>query len=87
MSTVRKSLLSFIFSGSAMRRWNDKLRPVQLYEIDKQAHKMITAFLLYRTSCRDLPEKEKIDLGARVIEGGLFDYLYRLVITDIKPPV
>ncbi len=87
MSTIRKSLLRFIFSGSAMRRWNDKLRPVQLYEIDKQAHKMITAFLLYRTACRDLPEKEKIDLGARIIEGGLFDYLYRLVITDIKPPV
>ncbi|MBO4317250.1 MAG: HD domain-containing protein [Mailhella sp.] len=87
MSTVRKSLLGFIFSGSAMRRWNDKLRPVQLYEIDKQAHKMITAFLLYRTSCRGLSGKEKTDLGARVIEGGLFDYLYRLVITDIKPPV
>jgi putative hydrolase of HD superfamily len=26
-------------------------------------------------------------LGEAIIEGGIFDYLYRLVITDIKPPV
>ena len=35
-----------MFSGSYMRRWNDKLRPVELYEIDKQAHKMIVAWML-----------------------------------------
>ena len=29
----------------------------------------------------------KRSLGEAIIEGGLFDYLYRLVITDIKPPV
>ena len=46
MQSLRKSLLQFVFSGSSVRRWNDKLRPVELYEEDKQAHKMITAFLL-----------------------------------------
>ena len=46
MSAIRKSLLQLMFSGSCMRRWNDKLRPVELYEIDKQAHKMIVAWML-----------------------------------------
>ena len=31
MQSLRKSLLQFVFSGSSMRRWNDKLRPVELY--------------------------------------------------------
>lgn len=87
MQSLRKSLLLFVFSGSSMRRWNDKLRPVELYEVDKQAHKMITAFFLYQLQCRRLGERERLALGREVIEGGLFDYLYRLVITDIKPPV
>ena len=56
MQSLRKSLLQFVFSGSSMRRWNDKLRPVELYEVDKQAHKMITAFLLYQLQCRSLGE-------------------------------
>lgn len=70
-----------------MRRWNDKLRPVELYEVDKQAHKMITAFFLYRLQCRNLDSEACLALGQEVVEGGLFDYFYRLVITDIKPPV
>lgn len=87
MPSLRKSLLQFVFSGSSMRRWNDKLRPVELYEVDKQAHKMITAFFLYQLQCRALEEEEKLRLGQQVVEGGLFDYFYRLIITDIKPPV
>ncbi len=40
MPSIRKSLLQFVFSGAYMKRWNDKLRPVELMEVDKQAHKM-----------------------------------------------
>lgn len=87
MQSLRKSLLQFVFSGSSMRRWNDKLRPVELYEVDKQAHKMITAFFLYQLQCRELNQEERLSLGQQVVEGGLFDYFYRLIITDIKPPV
>ncbi len=87
MQSLRKSLLNFVFSGSSMRRWNDKLRPVELYEVDKQAHKMIAAFFLYQLQCRGLGEAERLALGRNVVEGGLFDYFYRLIITDIKPPV
>ena len=37
-----------IFSAAAMQRWNDKIRPVELKELDKQAHKMIIAWVLGR---------------------------------------
>ncbi len=87
MSAIRKSLLQLMFSGSCMRRWNDKLRPVELYEIDKQAHKMIVAWMLTLLNSREPDAARDIDLQYEVVEGGLFDYLYRLVITDIKPPV
>jgi putative hydrolase of HD superfamily len=77
----------FIFSGASMRRWNDKLRPVELYEVDKQAHKMIVAWMLYEINSRDLGQDERLALGLEIIEHGLFEYLHRLVSTDIKPPV
>ena len=84
---IRKSLLELVFSGSFMKRWNDKLRPMELVEVDKQAHKMITAWLLFQLNSRDMGLEERLVLGEEIVEGGLFDYFYRLVITDIKPPV
>ncbi|MEF2145564.1 MAG: HD domain-containing protein [Desulfovibrionaceae bacterium] len=85
--TIRKSLLELVFSGSYMKRWNDKLRPLQLVEVDKQAHKMIVAWLLFMLNSRDMDDGTRLSLGEQVVEGGMYDYLYRLVITDIKPPV
>ncbi len=87
ISGIRKSLLQFVFSGAYMKRWNDKLRLMELIEIDKQAHKMITAWLLCRLKARELTPPEALALEADVVEGGIFDYLFRLVITDIKPPI
>ncbi len=88
MSTIiRKSLLDLIFSGAYMKRWNDKLRPIELVEVDKQAHKMIVAWLLFMVNSRGMDDDARLEMGRRVVEGGMFDYLYRLIITDIKPPV
>ena len=88
MTVIHKNLLQFIFSGSYMKRWNDKLRPSDLYEVDKQGHKMIVAWLLCQVNAALLPGKEeKLLLEHNVIKGGIFDYLFRLVVTDIKPPV
>ncbi len=87
MASIRKGLLQFTFNGAFMKRWNDKLRPVELLEIDKQAHKMITAWALYMANSRTLSAEERLVLGQSVVEGGLFEYFYRLVITDIKPPI
>lgn len=86
-ANIRKSLLQFVFSGSYMKRWNDKLRPMELIEIDKQAHKMIAAWMLCRLACRGKSRRERLELEEQVVEGGIFDYLFRLIITDIKPPI
>ena len=47
MPLIRKGLLQLIFSGAYLLRWNDKLRPTELLEIDKQAHKMLLAKLTF----------------------------------------
>ena len=87
MPVIRKNLLQLIFSGAYLLRWNDKLRPVELLEIDKQAHKMLLACVLWHENSRDLPSAQRTALANAVIEGGLFDYFYRIIITDIKPPI
>ena len=85
--SIRKSLLQFIFSGAYLLRWNDKLRPVEMTEIDKQAHKMLIACVLWHLHCQHSPKTDATALARDIIEGGLSDYFYRIVITDIKPPV
>ncbi|MDR3362436.1 MAG: HD domain-containing protein [Desulfovibrio sp.] len=87
MPVIRKSLLQLLFSGAYLLRWNDKLRPTELLETDKQAHKMLLACVLWHENSQNLPNTERLALARDIIEGGLFDYFYRLIITDIKPPV
>jgi putative hydrolase of HD superfamily len=87
VASIRKGLLQLVFSGSFMKRWNDKMRPMELVEVDKQAHKMIAAWLLFELNSQHLSPEEKSVLGEEIVRGGIFDYLYRLVITDIKPPI
>lgn len=79
---IHKSLVIKLFDGFTMQRWNDQLRPTELVEIDKQAHKMSLAYFLAKV----VEEEEHIDM-LRLIELGLFEYIERVVITDIKPPV
>ena len=43
---IRKALLLKLLDAAYMQRWNDKIRPVELIELDKQAHKMFIAYFL-----------------------------------------
>jgi len=79
---IRKALLLKIFDAAYMQRWNDKVRPVKLIELDKQAHKMVIAYFLGK-----FEEKTKGFNWIEIIEGGIFELLQRLVITDLKPPI
>ncbi|HWS16168.1 MAG TPA: HD domain-containing protein [Candidatus Methylomirabilis sp.] len=80
---IRKALLLKFLDAAYMQRWNDKIRPVELIELDKQAHKMIVAWFLARVE-EDRGTKVS---WARIIEGGLFELLQRIVITDLKPQI
>ena len=79
---IRKAFLLKIFDAAYMQRWNDKLRPVDFTELDKQAHKMIIAYFLGK-----FEEENKSLNWIEIIEGGIFELLQRIVITDLKPPV
>lgn len=79
---IRKSLLLKIFDAAYIQRWNDKVRPMELAELDKQAHKMVIAYFLGK-----FEEKREGFNWIEIIEGGLFDLLQRIVITDLKPPI
>lgn len=78
---IRKALILRIFDAANMQRWNDKICPVELRELDKQAHKMVIAYVLGKF------ERGKDFDWTEVIEGGIFEFLHRLVLTDLKPQI
>ena len=46
---ITKSLIMLIHEAASIQRWNDHLRPwTGFTELDKQAHKMIYAYVLGR---------------------------------------
>ncbi len=79
-----KDLLEFMYEAAHIQRWNDHIRPQGFTELDKQAHKMMILYVLARY--------EEQDHGAELdwqelIEGGIFEFLHRIILTDIKPPI
>lgn len=79
---IRKPFLLKIFGAADMQRWNDKIRPVELRELDKQAHKMIIAYVLGKFE--DAKNSKSFN-WTEIIEGGIFEFLQRLIVTDLKP--
>ncbi len=79
---IRKGLLLKVFDAAFMQRWNDKIRPVELSELDKQAHKMVIAYILGKFE-QGNPDFSWIE----VMEGGFFEFLQRIILTDLKPQI
>lgn len=79
---IRKSLISLIHVAASIQRWNDHIRPWNGFsELDKQAHKMVYAYVLGK--CEGEGRYDRLKL----LEGGIFEFLHRIVLTDIKPPI
>lgn len=79
---ISKALIESIFEVANMQRWNDQIRPVELVELDKQAHKMLIAWLLGK-----FEESREGFCWTEIIEGGFFEFLQRHIVTDLKPPI
>lgn len=80
---ITRPLLDLIFKAFSVERWNDKLRPIPLLQMDKHAHKMMIAYILARYE-EDLgKEFDWLD----IIKGGIYELLRRSVISDIQSPV
>ena len=79
-----ENLLERFYEAASMNRWNDHIRPVELTELDKQAHKMVIAYVIAKFEEND----REIEINwQKLIEGGIFEFLHRTILTDIKPPV
>lgn len=81
---LSKKFIEFLFEGAHIQRWNDHIRPNGFTELDKQAHKMMILYILAKYEEQDHGAK----LNWRVlIEGGIFEFMHRIILTDIKPPI
>lgn len=80
---ITRPLLEHIFAAASIERWNDHPHPAVFTELGKQAHKMVAAWVLGRA---EEDAGRAVDWNA-LIEGGIFEFLYRVVVTDIRPPV
>lgn len=81
---------------ASMPRWNDKIRPMPLWELDKQAHKAVYAYLLLRLQpqeffyTRDMQDFHAGDVNRcwqYLFRALLYECLHRAYLTDLKPLV
>ena len=83
MSALNAHILYMFFDSANMHRWNDRLRPVDLTEMDKQAHKAAISWVLGKF---EEQSGTKVD-WKKLIEHQMFSFIQRSVLTDLKPQV
>ncbi len=76
---INPKIIDKIFSSASIQRWNDYPRMMELVELDKQAHKFIIAYFIAKL--------EKDVNYTHLIEAGIFEFLRRVEVTDIRPDV
>lgn len=73
-----------LFEAFSIQRWNDKIRPIQLPEMDKQAFK---CFLTYFFA-KEEEHAKGIELDWRyLVYASFFNLLKNIALSDIKAPV
>lgn len=81
---INSTLIKKLYEAAYIQRWNDHLRPsVGFTELDKQAHKVIIAYIIGKI---EESIGSKVD-WLKLIEGSVFETLQRIITTDIKPPI
>lgn len=76
---INAKLIEHIFKAASISRWNDYPKMTNLVELDKQAHKFIIAYFIAKF-------EHGVDMNY-IIEAGIFEFLSRVVVTDIRPDV
>ena len=76
---INPKIIDYIFTSASIQRWNDYPRMVELVELDKQAHKFIIAYFIAKL-------EDDVNF-THLIEAGIFEFLRRVVVTDIRPDV
>ncbi len=77
-------LMEKLYDAAHIQRWNDHLRTKGFTELDKQSHKMVIAYVLGK--CEEDGKKLQIDWNL-LLEMGFFEFIKRVILTDIKPAI
>lgn len=80
---LSKLLIERIFTTANMRRWSDLATVVNFYELDKQSLKAYIAYILAKYE----EQKGSSINWTLLIEGLIFTFFQRAILTDIKPQV
>lgn len=80
---ITKQFALKLFDGFSIQRWNDRIKPIDFNEMDRCGHKMITAYFLGKME----EKKGKSIDWEKIIYGGFFELLKKIVLSDIKAPV
>jgi len=80
---INFSLVNELFRGFHIQRWNDRIRPMDLLEMDKHAHKMMIAYTIAKYE----EENNKTINWQLLIKNGIYELIRRIIISDIKSPI
>jgi putative hydrolase of HD superfamily len=80
---ISRRLVLKLFDGFSIKRWNDRICPIDLTEIDKQSYKSILTYFFGK-----MEEKKGNYIDWEyLVYGNLFAYLKNIVLSDIKSSV
>lgn len=80
---ISRALASKIFEAFSISRWNDRVRPIELTEMDKHALKSILTYFIGK-----LEEKEGKHINWEyIVYGNIFALLKNIALSDIKAPI
>ena len=82
-SSMKKDFILKIFEGFSIVRWNDLVRPFDVVEMDKDAEKLVVAYIIGK-----FEEHRGVMIDWEwMIYASLFDLLRKISLCDIKSPV
>jgi putative hydrolase of HD superfamily len=78
-----KALATKLFDAFSIFRWNDRIRPVELVEMDKHALKSVLTYFIGKIEEAD---GKSVD-WEYIVYGNVFALLKNIVLSDIKSPI
>jgi Predicted hydrolases of HD superfamily len=81
---MNKAIVLKLFDAFMIQRWSDRIRPLNLVEMDKHAHKAFIAYFLGKYE--EEIHKTKIDWNL-IIYGSFFALLKNIAVSDIQSPI
>ena len=82
-SNMKRDFALKVFEGFSIERWNDLVRPFDIVEMDKDAEKMVVAYIIGK-----FEENRGVKIDWEwMIYASLFDLLRKIALCDIKSPV